>query len=205
MAAHFFSPLRRRMAAALLMLAAPGLMAATVRIGEVTAQPGDTVEIPVFLEGVAGAALSVDITASLDFDASVLSGFNTVTAGAVSGQPFVFYSPQASQPAAGTVDFLLSAFFTSAVDVNGEVLRLSFDVAGAAPEGDYGLSLSLTELALDAVPDTGALATDGSLTVVPVPAALPLMLAAVPLVLRRRHTARGQQRTRGGSTQPPAK
>lgn len=172
--------------ALLLSCVAGSAGAATVRVGDVFAQPGDTIDIPILIEDAGGPTTGFDLDAVLSFDAAVLTNFVAVLDGALGAVPNDYYFPDSLDAGAGLRSFNLSAGFTPAADPNAEVLLLRFDVAPGAAFGAYALGLSGVVLDLD----PGAAAAGGTLTLVPVPGGLALLAGALPLLALRSRRGR---------------
>lgn len=183
------------LAFALALCAAPA-GAATLRVGDVLAQPGDTIDIPILLEDVGPLVTDLDLDATLLFDPAVLTNFVAVLPGALDATPNAFYVPDALPGGPGLLNFNLGASFNMASDVNAQVVLLRFDVAPGAAFGAYPLGLSDAGVALEFLP-TATAEAGGTLNLVPIPlpGGLALLAGALPFVWAGTRRTAGQRRT----------
>jgi len=155
--------------------------AATVRLGDASGQPGQTVLVPLSLEDLPGPAGSLDFSATLQTGAPVT--LQALPAGPLASDPQnLFYFRDIVGPAG----LSLNASFSAPVDFATELFSLELVIDAGAPPGIHALALSDIVLALDLTAVEDPDAVGASLTIVPVPAAGLLMLGVLPALVRRR-------------------
>lgn len=156
--------------------------AAEVSLGKVNARPGELVTVSLSIADTpldSGGGLSLDL--DLFFDASVLT-IDAIREVGLGLQPSAVYfvPPSASTPVSSSPVWLNISAAYPAGPVSGDLLELDFLLA-PMPASSVGQSLPL-ELQLsdlNGLGDQAALMTDGSITVVPLPAAAWFMLTGL--------------------------
>jgi hypothetical protein len=183
-------PMVRLLMLSLALLGSQALLAATVGLDDVSGAAGDQVKLSlaiddVPLDGSGGFFLELDLT----YDPILLSPGSAQLGELASRADFLIATLTADPSVAGQAKVSVTSSFTNpgppstpAPPGGGVLALLPFTIAGGALPSDSSLvSLTLSDVS----PLTSVSLVDGSVTVVPLPAAFWMMLAGVGLVAGR--------------------
>ncbi|QEH32094.1 hypothetical protein OJF2_05630 [Aquisphaera giovannonii] len=165
---------------------------------QVMLQPGQTTTFDVMLSGIDPMTPAIgNLSAEIDFDASLLGTPFNVTAGGVVSDPSSFVSAAGPGQANGTFSILVGS--SSPITTNGTLF--SFQVTAQMPPGSSGAGIFTIPSIVATDPDfnliDSAEGTSVSYTVtataVPEPSSLLMLLTACGFGLRRVHRARSHR------------